>query len=487
LTTTAEPATPTADETSPASTEVGTTTSGIEATTTTAEDTESTTDIIDTTSISAAQPEFELRINCAGPEYVDINNNVWLADAYFNTGNSYSVSKAILNTQDDALYQKERWCPPSGGNLTYTIPNIPNGDYEVTLHWAEVYATSVEQRVFDVAVQGEVAIENLDIFASAGKDTALSLSTVTTVADEVLSISFLRKVENPKINAIEIRSITPTVSTSTGAPGSMTTFELDTSTLSADSTSTTTTGAQYAMTTFAMDAMTTEEVVASTTEATETTILEVPVPSSAPVTFEPIYINTGSDTPILDPNTGITWEADNFFNTGKTSTTKEATQEIRNTNFDELYRTERWDEYSYPNLKYDIPLDDGRFRVVLHFAEIWKGTQSANYRVFNVYIEDVLEIENLDIYDRVGKYAAFSEEFILDISDGDLSIMLEHVIENPKISGIEIHSVGVVKPHYAHGECLFHFPFIFFVAYLACCRKFELIFTTTTCGSSSQT
>ena len=176
---------------------------------------------------------------------MDSNNNVWIADAYFNTGNSYSVTKPIANTEDDPLYQKERWCPPSGGNLTYTIPNIPNGDYEVTLHWAEVYATSAEQRVFDVAVQEEVAIENLDIFASAGFDTALSLSTVTTVADEELSISFLRKVENPKINAIEIRSLSPNgATTSTGAPDSTTTLNSIRQLLSADSTSATTTEAQ---------------------------------------------------------------------------------------------------------------------------------------------------------------------------------------------------------------------------------------------------
>ena len=89
--------------------------------------------------------------------------------------------------------------------MTYTIPNIPNGDYEVTLHWAEVYASSIGQRVFDVAVQEEVAIEDLDIFAAAGFDTALSLSTAATVVNEEISISFLRKVENPKINAIELR------------------------------------------------------------------------------------------------------------------------------------------------------------------------------------------------------------------------------------------------------------------------------------------
>lgn len=61
-----------------------------------------------------------------------------------------------------------------------------------------------------------------------------------------------------------------------------------------------------------------------------------------------------------------------------------------------------------------------------------------------------LELSEFDIYATVGNNAALVEDFVLDISDGFLDISFEHVIENPKLSGIEVHPVGAVKPHYAH-------------------------------------
>jgi hypothetical protein len=40
--------------------------------------------------------------------------------------------------------------------------------------------------------------------------------------------------------------------------------------------------------------------------------LNLPIPTS----FKSIYINVGSNVPVTDPLTGITWVPDNFFNTG---------------------------------------------------------------------------------------------------------------------------------------------------------------------------
>jgi len=67
-----------------------------------------------------------------------------------------------------------------------------------------------------------------------------------------------------------------------------------------------------------------------------------------------------------------------------------------------------------------------------------------------VYLEKAIAISELDIFSRVGKYAALKEEFILDIQDGNLDIEFEHVVENPKLNGIEVIPLGEVKPHYAH-------------------------------------
>ena len=51
---------------------------------------------------------------------------------------TYSVSNSIANTTDEALYQDERWDPSAQPDLLYDIP-IDNGDYDVVLHFAEVY------------------------------------------------------------------------------------------------------------------------------------------------------------------------------------------------------------------------------------------------------------------------------------------------------------------------------------------------------------
>ena len=51
--------------------------------------------------------------------------------------------------------------------LKYTF-TVENGIYEVILHFAEIYATVAGFRVFDVAVQGETVIDDLDIYNETG-------------------------------------------------------------------------------------------------------------------------------------------------------------------------------------------------------------------------------------------------------------------------------------------------------------------------------
>jgi hypothetical protein len=61
--------------------------------------------------------------------------------------------------------------------------------------------------VFDIYIQSILAFQNVDIFSLAGGgDKALELSAPATVSDGTLKIAFSRRVENPKINAIEIVS-----------------------------------------------------------------------------------------------------------------------------------------------------------------------------------------------------------------------------------------------------------------------------------------
>ena len=78
-----------------------------------------------------------------------------------------STTATIAGTSDGTLYKTERY-----GNFSYDIP-VPNGSYTVTLLFAEIYWTSAGKRVFNVSVEGQPAIQGLDIYATVGANTAL--------------------------------------------------------------------------------------------------------------------------------------------------------------------------------------------------------------------------------------------------------------------------------------------------------------------------
>jgi Malectin domain len=80
------------------------------------------------------------RINVGGDQLIDTAGNTWIADNYFGgKGVVYDVCpKAVANTADDNLYCKNRWFAPwDGAPFVYQIP-VPNGDYNVRLHFAEL-------------------------------------------------------------------------------------------------------------------------------------------------------------------------------------------------------------------------------------------------------------------------------------------------------------------------------------------------------------
>ena len=119
-----------------------------------------------------------------------------------NGGSTFSTVSAISGTTDDPLYQSERW----GNSFSYSIPMV-NGDYEVTLMFAEINFNSAGRRVFNVAIEGTQVITNLDIWAKVGKNAAYNKTNVVTVSDGQLNIAFSPVVENPKISAIQVQRI----------------------------------------------------------------------------------------------------------------------------------------------------------------------------------------------------------------------------------------------------------------------------------------
>jgi hypothetical protein len=86
----------------------------------------------------------------------------------------------------------------------------------VTLYFAETYLTSSGGRLFNVSINGTVALTSFDIFASAGGQNKAIGQSFTTTADGSgqIVIQLIAGTENPKINGI---SISP--ESSAGTPG----------------------------------------------------------------------------------------------------------------------------------------------------------------------------------------------------------------------------------------------------------------------------
>lgn len=165
----------------------------------------------------------------------------------------------------------------------------------------------------------------------------------------------------------------------------------------------------------------------------------------ARVTFETrtvnsreIAINVGSNASFTDKD-GRVWLADQPYSAGSWGYVGEKAKRIfsappdRNvlgTDSDPLFQTmlEGLTEY-----KFDVP--DGKYEVELLFAEMKNDLPGK--RVFDVLINGILVIEQLDLAATVGRDRPFRRQVNADAKDG-LSITLSARIGEPSLSGVRV-------------------------------------------------
>ncbi len=285
--------------------------------------------------------------NSGGGQYTSQSGTVYQTDTDYSGGTAASTTASITGTNDPTLYQTERY----GKTFSYNIP-LANGNYDVTLKFAEIYWNAPGQRVFNVSMQGTQVISNLDIYSLVGKDAAYDVTLPATVTNGILNVSFTTVADNAKISAIEIASATNTTSFATNSGGG-----------------------QYAS------------------------------------------------------QSGTVYQADTDNSGGTAASTTAA---ISGTNDPTLYQTERYGK----TFSYNIPLANGNYNVTLKFAEIYWNAPGE--RVFNVSLQGMQILTNLDIYALVGKDAAYDVTFPATVSNGALDIGFAAVIDNAKISAIEV-------------------------------------------------
>jgi alkaline phosphatase D len=136
-------------------------------------------------------------VNIGGSGFTSGEGLVYSADQNFSGGTTNSTGSVIAGTGDDALYQSERY----GKSFSYIIP-LANGDYQVILKFAEVHFGTAGSRVFNVSLEGNQVISNLDIFSKIGKDAAYDETHEVTVSDGQLNIDLSAVTNNAKISGI---------------------------------------------------------------------------------------------------------------------------------------------------------------------------------------------------------------------------------------------------------------------------------------------
>lgn len=150
------------------------------------------------------QFSFPVKINAAGPAVLGyLADTEWTltGDYGFYEGGvtTYASSLQINGTDEDEIFRSERY-----GAMGYKV-RLPNGTYRVKMMFAENYLTSAGKRIFDIYLEQNRVMQNLDIYASVGGNTALTHTfDGVTVQDGVLDIYFGAQVDMPLINGIII-------------------------------------------------------------------------------------------------------------------------------------------------------------------------------------------------------------------------------------------------------------------------------------------
>jgi beta-galactosidase len=167
-----------------------------------------------------SMPFDELAVNAGGnTAYTDPQGLIWLPDQPYAAGSwGYVDGKTpsedhwkvvpgvmrpdILGTTEDPLYQAFR-----RGMDAYRF-DVPDGDYELELRFAEYFPNAPGLRIFRVSCNGQTLIDKLDLGETPGPRRALSRTFVTRAAGgKGLQVRFDAIVAKPVVSALRVRRI----------------------------------------------------------------------------------------------------------------------------------------------------------------------------------------------------------------------------------------------------------------------------------------
>ncbi|WP_324678205.1 malectin domain-containing carbohydrate-binding protein [Hymenobacter sp. GOD-10R] len=397
----------------------------------------------------------------AGGGALNTSLGQFAADQYFSPSRTGANSGPIAGTTDDALYQTERF----EGAFGYSL-RVPNGTYQVVLHFAELYWTQPGQRLFDVRAENQLVLDNYDILKKVAPFTATTETFSVVVTDGVLNLDLSALQSDggrdaAKLSALEVLSrssgpnqppvlanqsfsvvegsaagtLVGTVVASDPDAGQRLTYSL-------------TAGNTDGAFTFVGNQLQVANA-AAVRSATSPFTLSVRVTDDGQPALSATATVTVNVTPGMQVlyrlhaggpavNTSLgSFTADQYFSPSRTGANSGP---IAGTTDDALYQTERFEGA----FGYSLRVPNGTYQVVVHFAELY-WTQPGQ-RIFDVRAENQLVLDNYDILKKVAPFTATTETFSVVVTDGVLNLDLSALESDGGRDAAKLSALEVLAP-----------------------------------------
>jgi hypothetical protein len=148
---------------------------------------------------------------------------------------------------------------------------------------------------------------------------------------------------------------------------------------------------------------------------------------------QPIRVKCGGAS--FTDSKGQVWQADTGYNWGNVSSIPAT---VSGTSDQGLYQKGRYNPNFSAGMIYSFAVPNGPYHVNLHFAETYGGTQAKGARVFNVKMQGAAVFSNLDVFAEAGPNSALVKGADLTVSNGQISIEFDNLVQTAKIDAIEI-------------------------------------------------
>ena len=143
-----------------------------------------------------------IRINVGGIG-TSVNGVTWERDMFYVGGQNEALFHANISIDHVGVYSTQRY-----GIFDYEVPISP-GNYLIQLHFMALKTNStIQENVFDVFVEGELAFQNVDIIGLAGAPfKPLILELPVVCLDGHLSMHFRAIQGRPSLSALQVQSV----------------------------------------------------------------------------------------------------------------------------------------------------------------------------------------------------------------------------------------------------------------------------------------